>query len=113
MLESFEPIWGSPGDQLGSSGGHLDRLGGNQVVLASGGGCCFVYVCLCFGCFFSPQQSRPAVKKAMVEPTSTPEKGLLQPVVLKSQPKHLHQKSNSLNDTPVRRLPGAAATFTM
>ena len=30
MLESFESIWGSPGDQLGSCRGHLGRLGANQ-----------------------------------------------------------------------------------
>ena len=54
---SFEPIWGPLGDVLGSSGVHLGRVGGNQVVFASGGGCCFVDVCLCVG-FLSLRNSR-------------------------------------------------------
>jgi len=54
MLESLEPIWESLGDQLASSGGHLGRLGGHQVVVASGRWC-FVNVCLCLFmfCFLS------------------------------------------------------------
>ena len=39
MLEALEPIWGSLGDQLASSGDNLGRFGGHQVVVASGGWC--------------------------------------------------------------------------